>query len=304
MRKALMTRPPWLTVRSLVALGIGLGILMIAGAFYWLGSTARTSSVESKEPTSRIAMAAEPTFTAQPTYTVEPTYTSYPTLTREPMSTATPYPTNTPYPTYTSVPTSTTLPTSGAAAGAGSVGATPTAAPPGLLFEDTFDLAIKPEWEILSGDWRFKNNLLTTISRDGEWSCMLVGDTDWDDYAIEVKTVLPRYEPLRLYLRAQSLNNAMYVSTKHIWGGRWDAGLFIVQDGESTVLVRGPGVPEESTLRFEVRGDFYTFYVDGIRRLSINDPTYGTGLAGFCLYCESDLDCNYIKSFRVESSSG
>ena len=117
----------------------------------------------------------------QPTYTPyppNPTYTPYPTHTAYPPNpTYTPYPTHTAYPpnpTYTPYPNPTLSPT-----------AKPI--PESLLFEDDFDVGPRSEWEIVSGTWGTANGQFTliSISERPTIGIALVGDTSWDNYAVE-----------------------------------------------------------------------------------------------------------------------
>jgi hypothetical protein len=113
-----------------------------------------------------------PTPRSYPKYTAPPTYTPYP-----PNPTYTPYPTHTTYPpnpTYTPYPKPTLSPT-----------AEPI--PESRLFEDDFDVGPRSEWEIVSGTWGTANGQfsLIDISERPTIGIALLGDTSWDNYAVE-----------------------------------------------------------------------------------------------------------------------
>lgn len=211
-----------------------------------------------------------------------------------------------PRPTHTSVPSSTPTtrrPTSTPTATP--TIATPTATPKVVLpFEDNFDVGKrKPEWEILEGDWRIVDDRLSTISRKGEWSHMLVGDPSWRNYVVKVDAGLWRpSDPVRIIVRAQDANNMMvfYAISSYFGESAWG----LMRDGKWYLLAKGSRVDRDVTIRVDVSEDQYVAYVDGKRWLSVNDPTFTTGRAGLSLYCDSDSNCNWLDNFRVEPLSG
>ena len=166
-----------------------------------------------------------------------------------------------------------------------------------MPFEDTFDAALKPEWEILEGDWRIVNDRLSTISRKSEWSHMLVGEPSWRNYAVEVDASLGRHhQEVRVIVRAQDRDNMVAFIASHYGESGW----WLKTDGEWHLLSKGGGVDSSVKIRVEVKDDVYIAYVDGQRRLSIDDSTFGTGRAGLGLYCDSDSNCNSLDNFKVE----
>lgn len=113
-----------------------------------------------------------PTLRSYPSYTTSPTHTPYP-----PNPTYTPNPTHTSYPpnpTYTPYPKPTLSPTAKPIPGS-------------LPFEDDFDVGPRSEWEIVSGTWGTANGQFTLIgiSERPAIGIALVGDTSWDNYAVE-----------------------------------------------------------------------------------------------------------------------
>lgn len=179
---------------------------------------------------------------------------------------------------------------------------TPTTAarklPPGVLFEDDFTDVLDPQWEVVKGDWRTANGELTTISRDEEWSVMLVGDDEWTDYAVELdlNTNNDVYSSFQVLVRARDWDNGMAFWTVDYREPKW----FSQEGGESTLLVEGKRPNDQSQkLRVEVKGDMYTAYINGVKWISINDPTFSKGKVGVAMYCDSRSNCNVVDNFKV-----
>ena len=175
----------------------------------------------------------------------------------------------------------------------------PTKGAQGVLFEDDFNDDLDAAWEIVKGDWRAANGTLTTISRNGEWSAMLVGSDEWTDYVVEVEfdgsTNVNQYS--RILVRAQDYDNYMAFGTVAFNNNpEWR----LWKDGESSLLLQG-NYPQDKQqkLRIEVKGDLYTAYKDGAKYLSINDSTFGKGKVGVAMYCQSDSNCNTFDNFKV-----
>ena len=110
--------------------------------------------------------------------------------------------------------------------------------PSGVLFEDDFNERLDPAWEIVKGDWRVVNGALTTISRDKEWSAMLVGNDEWKDYAVELDLDANNGNgsPIEVLVRAADWDNRMAFWTV---GYRAEPQWFVQVNGESTLLVEG-----------------------------------------------------------------
>lgn len=103
-----------------------------------------------------------------------------------------------------------------------------------LPFEDNFDRALKPEWEILEGDWRVINDQLSTLSRNKEWSHILVGEPSWRDYAVQVDANLARGgQGMRVLVRVQDSDNMMAFYVRRHYG---ESGWWIKRDGEWHLL--------------------------------------------------------------------
>jgi len=168
-----------------------------------------------------------------------------------------------------------------------------------LPFEDNFDRALRSDWEILEGDWRIVNARLSTLSRNKEWSRMLLGEPHWRDYAVEVQPNLERPgDGIRVMVRVQDANNMMVFFAQN----RGQSGWWLWKDGEQYLLVKGDQLYRTSPkIRVDVKDDLYTAYVDGQRWLSINDSTFETGRVGLGLYCDSGSNCNSVEYFKVEA---
>ena len=218
-----------------------------------------------------------------PTYTPYPTYTALPTDTPSPPATATSYPTYTPYPTYTTIPAS---PTSAA------------------LFADDFDTGIKPDWQKVSGDWRFMNSMLTTLSRDDESSLVLVGDPSWTDYSIDLVIDADSGAYLESYVdviaHAQDASNYVFYRVHSSGISKSRLGWWIMKNGETTRLTYDNILANDLRARVEVRGDIYTAYLDDEKMSSIQEPSFGAGRVGIRLHCFGERCCN-IDDFQVRA---
>ena len=210
-----------------------------------------------------------------------------------------PYSTDTPLPTYTPqqpYPTNTVLPTY-----------TPVAEPPSpvpapaipTLFEDSFDAGIKPEWQVISGEWRAVNDSLTTLSRETEWSYVLVGSPDWQGYAVEVLyDDANLYDEIRILVRVQDRNNMMAFDVQS--GSYSHTEWLIMKNGEWQLLVNDVSVRDRpARIRVEVKGNSYIAYANGERVSSISDPTFSNGSVGLAIHCQSSRNCAWFDDFKV-----
>ena len=168
-----------------------------------------------------------------------------------------------------------------------------------VLFEDNFDGSLKEAWDAIQGDWRIVEHRLSTVSRESEWSYILVGDPKWTDYAVEVDvdwTPNPVGDVL-IFVRAQDSQ-----STMAFYGAQnANCEMRVAQDGEWNVL-RSVGDLDDlkATLRVEVQGQLLRALVNGESILSINDPTYASGRVGLGIWCHR-VNCITFDNFKVES---
>jgi hypothetical protein len=163
-----------------------------------------------------------------------------------------------------------------------------------VLFEDNFDTGLKPDWEVVAGDWRIANGALTTLTYDG-WSYILVGDPSWAEYAVELDVSYGGWCTIAsVFITAKDFHNMIMWETAPCG----DTALYVKQDGKVKRLVTGGRVQADRTrLRLEVREGFYIGYVNNQQVFSINDPTFKQGRAGLAIECEGQ--CNRIDNFRV-----
>ena len=179
---------------------------------------------------------------------------------------------------------------------------TPTATPTVALFVDNFETGLKPEWQIIEGDWRMVNGKLSTLSKQG-WSSMLVGDVTWDSYTVEATfdTTNNGGYPVGVIARAQDAGNMVYFHVAMDAHIDQPTRLVLKQDRKEKVLVTGPGVEPEGKLsvKVEAQGDLYTAYINGERWLSASDTTFSRGRAGLGLYCWTNDNCNTVSGFKV-----
>ncbi|MBC7238493.1 MAG: hypothetical protein H5T71_00115 [Chloroflexi bacterium] len=192
--------------------------------------------------------------------------------------TATPPPvTPTPKPTNTLAPTNT--PT-----------IQPTAIP--LPFEDDFSDIMRPEWQVLSGDWRVIDGKLTTVNQGDAQSIILVGDQTWSDYAVYVDVTRNAWRPVfSIVVRYQDeanmvalKNNGCCSSVVQVCNnGKW------VQVGEDLPTMEG-------TIRIEVKKDLYRIYFDNKLIRTFNEPSLLSGRVGLT---RENNDAVYFDNVKV-----
>ena len=127
---------------------------------------------------------------------------------------------------------------------------------------------------------------------------MLVGDDEWTDYAVELdlNTNNDMLSSFQVLVRARDWDNGMAFWTVDYREPKW----FSQEGGESTLLVEGKRPNDQSQkLRVEVKGDMYTADINGVKWISINDPTFSKGKVGVAMYCDSRSNCDVVDNFKV-----
>jgi hypothetical protein len=152
----------------------------------------------------------------------------------------------------------------------------------------------------LSGDWRVTNGAITTITRN-QWSYIFVGDSSWQNYSIDVDFSGDLMYPIAIVARAQDMNNLVQFQLE------LDNSYWIVrQKGERLELVKGDGTywhtpsNRRGHIRVEVRGNFFTAYLDNELWLSITDSTFQYGKVGLGTYCDNEYyNCTTFDNLAV-----
>lgn len=166
---------------------------------------------------------------------------------------------------------------------------------PAILFQDSFDLRPKPEWEAVEGSWIVQDGAYTTDILEG-WKRALVGDASWKSYAVDVD-VLPACNPTRFIIREQS-KGFMYIDISD------RATLFRLSDGVTTEIGRAfvgfnkKGQPEH--VRIEVENDIYRAFVNNVRAFEIQDTSFSEGRAGIGFYIFGNCRAAQFDNFQVE----
>jgi hypothetical protein len=187
----------------------------------------------------------------------------------------TPYPTNEPPPTYTPYPTYTPqkIPTT-----------TSKPQPTMLLpFQDTFDLRLGQEWQPILGTWRVVNGHLTTDDNN-DWRRIFVGDTAWQNYAVEVDVWSEDWlYPVQIIVRAQqgtyvAMQTTINTTDFILYGG---GDPLVIAHSDIGVTAQS-GARYEATyhLRVEAVGDIFTAYINGNMVLQVQDATLPNGRTG------------------------
>ena len=107
--------------------------------------------------------------------------------------------------------------------------------------------------------------------------------------------------PRAIVLRAQDNNNLVQFQLE-LDRSYW----MLKQDGEWLELVTGDGTywhtpsNRRGHLRIEVRGNFYTAYLDDESWLSIDDGMFSGGQVGLGIYCDNThFNCNSYDNFVI-----
>ena len=195
-------------------------------------------------------------------------------------------------PTFSPAPTFTPQPTP-----------TPTPIPVrevALPFEDNFENGLKPEWRVLSGDWRITGGRLTSLP-NGRWSYLLVGDLTWQNYAVEFD--FEKGAPLRIAVltRVQDLDNCVKFELE-LDDSYWK----LRRGGQDLLLVEGPGTywhkpsNRRGHLKVEANGHFYRVYYDDELWLDITDDSFSSGQVGLGMYCDDEYsNCHTFDNVRI-----
>lgn len=152
-----------------------------------------------------------------------------------------------------------------------------------LPFQDTFDLRLGEEWTPELGTWRVVNGHLSTDEND-DWRRIFVGDTSWQDYAVEVDAWSEDwFYPVQILIRSHQGTYIAMQTNIH------NTDFILFGGGEPTTIAHSDiGVDDQSGnrynwtyhLRVEVVGDIFTAYINGNMILQVQDSTFSKGRVG------------------------
>lgn len=172
-----------------------------------------------------------------------------------------------------------------------------------VLFADDFDQGLDPAWESGFGEWRMVNERLKVINFVGGEAQIFVGDSDWEDYAVDLDAgtfnhdwLMGNDNSVAIYVRLQDRSNNMWFQLAANF-----AACGIKRDGEDTVL---HSVQEEiglgdRHLRVEARGNKYEFLVNGKRVCLVEDDSFSAGQVGLWARQGEDDNEVWIDNFSV-----
>ena len=141
-----------------------------------------------------------------------------------------------------------------------------------LPFEDNFNGSMKPEWSIVTGEWRFLNQeRLIPVTRDGSLSVIRVGDPGWRNYAIDLDYF--DCSDCQIWVRSPRPGDGLIYTFGNFTGNSWQ----VCRDSRCDVLTGFGKGDNTAKLRIEVLDDSFSASINGVRRLAITDSTYDTG---------------------------
>lgn len=179
------------------------------------------------------------------------------------------------------------------------------------LFSDDFETGIKTDWHAIAGEWRMINGNLQAIS--GDPAIIGVGNSSWNDYVIEAKIGGLRNTVSSAKQFLETNPNVFYIGARQdssasdgYWFGvtHWKQSCKLEINNEETALFYseenriGEG---EHTIKLEVVGDLFKFYIDGSLLCSFIDSTIGNGEITIAMYPGSGSDPSFpwLEYIRV-----
>jgi len=155
-----------------------------------------------------------------------------------------------------------------------------------LPFRDTFDSGLSSDWEVQSGTWRVVNGQLTA-DPGHDWSVILVGDSGWSDYVLEVDAYNYSWSyPIRIIVRERNGNylalQTNCCETDWIAVSGTSENVIAHLDKGGLSFSRSEGFVRNH-FRIEVVGQMYSAYIDGSLYLQVQDQTLSNGRVGLAL---------------------
>lgn len=256
-------------IGAVLILGVGLG----AGGLYLL----------LRSPNLQIPFSSPPVATSMPTELAVPSPTSQ-APTQAPLVivvTATP-------PPVTELPNSTqAVPLPGGAMA--------------IPFSDNFDNGPSSAWQPVTsqGTWRVINGSYTeTGETNFLWSYSLVGDTNWQDYTVDVDYSLEKDTEagVAVLVRAGGPSELGLAFILNNSGASWR----IWQDGQWVKLATSDNREVQGHVRVEVKGSTFTGSANGVSPLVLTDSSATRGMVGLAVWCRWSDECPVFDNFSVK----
>lgn len=168
---------------------------------------------------------------------------------------------------------------------------TETFAPPpdGILFQDSFDAGLKPEWRPLNGNWMTIKGQLTILYEDFDIKWIEIGTSDWHSYRVEAD-IDRSVGDVYIGLRGGSI---FYKVSLH---DCWTVENFI---NGSCIGDEAPAVSPVQHLIFEVSGDQFTAYSNGEKFENLSLANLPNGGVSIGILCQEGFPCPSLDNFKV-----
>jgi hypothetical protein len=177
----------------------------------------------------------------------------------------------------------------------------------GSLFSDSFDVLIRPEWEVRDNSFSVGAGTLRTVNG------MILYDTEVQDYTVYITTATPTFKIwFRTETRGSQIINAYYVYCEG-YECRW----YKIQDANyspiTTFNLNDDSLYNEKThlVKLEAKGSNFILSIDDQIVNSIYDDTFSAGKVGLggigksngTIYDQFDLISGTTNHARISSTS-
>jgi TolB-like protein len=174
-----------------------------------------------------------------------------------------------------------------------------TAAP--IAFEDNFDDGLKDDWAPFFGEWRAVQRGLSVINleENGDYRIM-VGDSNWANYAIDVDTISADGSKFGVIFRASNNRNfyiAHFANYQNHMASNFSG--FICKDGKMSEPIANAEIAIEDNkpqhIRIEIQSSLFVIFLNGKEISSFEDPTHTLGKAGLRIVGARDVRFDNFK---------
>lgn len=152
----------------------------------------------------------------------------------------------------------------------------------GILFDDSFDGVIKPEWQIYNGTWLISDGRLTLLPNDGttfDW--IALGKPEWKNFRLSISVYCPytnNNPPIAIRLR-KSISSQIGIFIDWQYKVYWaflGADMFKVNAVTSKKNYSMLPAAQAGTIIIDVQGDKFSMIVNGQDHEVINISGFDT----------------------------